>query len=85
METVHNFLFWILKIVTVIGLLGVAAVMATPRGRLPLALRGLKRMLDRDRGGGGRASPDGTGERPSTVRRLVAFSLVLLALLVAVL
>ena len=76
-------LVWIVKIVVVVALLGVAAAIATPKGRLPLALRGLKKMLERDRG---QPVSDGCGRRsPSAAKRGVAFVLVLLAVLVAVL
>ena len=76
-------LVWIAKIVLVVALLGVAAALATPKGRLPLALRGLKRILDRDRN---RSADDGCGgSGPSATRRFVAFVLVVLAVLVVVL
>ena len=85
-------LVWIAKIVVVVALLGVAAAIATPKGRLPLALRGLKRLLDRDRQpstavecrGQSRAA-DGNRNVPSAAKRFVAFVLVLLAILVALL
>ena len=76
-------LVWIAKIVVVVALLGVAAAIATPKGRLPLALRGLKRLLDRDRGQPRAA--DGNRNVPSAAKRFVAFVLVLLAILVALL
>ena len=37
-------------VVLVIALLGAAAALATPPGRLPLALRGVYRVLKKDRG-----------------------------------
>ena len=68
------------RFVPVIGLLAVAALLATPPNRLPLALRGLRKMLGR---------PGGTEkerDRPvSALRRLLAFVLILLAFLLAVL
>ena len=74
---------WIAKIVLVVALLGVAAALATPKGRLPLALRGRKRILDRDRN---RPADDGCGgSGPSATKRFVAFVLVVLAVLVVVL
>ncbi len=36
------------RLVLVVALLGVAAYLATPKGRLPLALRGLRRVLSAD-------------------------------------
>ena len=62
----------------VVALLGAAAAFATPRGRLPLALRGLSRVLGR---------PDG-GKNGGTVpawRKVFAFLLVVLAALLAML
>ena len=85
-------LVWIAKIVVVVALLGVAAAIATPKGRLPLALRGLKKMLVRDSGRSNAVEDreqsvvaDGNRTAPSATKRLVAFVLVLLAILVAVL
>ena len=74
---------WIAKIVLVVALLGVAAAIATPKGRLPLALRGLKKIVDRDRGQSKAAGGD--GKSPSATKRFVAFVLVVLAVLVVVL
>ena len=85
-------LVWIAKIVVVVALLGVAAAIATPKGRLPLALRGLKRLLDRDRGQstavecrGQSRAVDGNRKTPSAAKRFLAFVLVLVAILVALL
>lgn len=70
------------RFVVVIALLGLAAALATPRGRLPLALRGIRRTLRRDAG-----AP--TAEPPARAvplwKRLVAFALVLLAFLIGIL
>ncbi len=69
------------RVVGVLALLIVAALLATPPGRLPLALRGVYRILRRDRG-----LPDAVpsaGPAP-TGRRLLAFALVLLAAALAV-
>ena len=69
------------RIVGVLALLIVAALLATPPGRLPLALRGVYRILRRDRG-----LPDAVPSvgPASTGRRLWAFALVLLAAALAV-
>lgn len=64
------------RIVGVLALLIVAALLATPPGRLPLALRGVYRILRRDRGLPDAAPSAGPA---STGRRLLAFVLVLLA------
>ena len=66
---------WIVRIAAVVALLCAAAAVATPPGRLPLALRGIQRLLRRDRGAGA-ASP---GAPVSFRRRLLAFALVVLA------
>jgi len=61
----------------VVALLGAAAAFATPRGRLPLALRGLLRVL-------GRQGGDVSGETVPPWRRALAFFLVVLAAIAAV-
>lgn len=76
-------LVWIAKIVLVVALLGVAAAVATPRGRLPLALRGVKRMMRQDRGETG-ADPADRGERVSGKKRFFAFLLVIIAIIVTI-
>ena len=68
----------LLIVVLVIALLGAAAALATPPGRLPLALRGVYRILKKDRGGC--AAPPSSGPAPLW-RRILAFFLVLLAAL----
>lgn len=77
-----NAVIQILRLAAVIGLVVGAAALATPPGRLPLALRGLAKVLGRGRPGG-----VGTPEtRPvSSWRRLLAFLLVVLAAAVAIL
>ena len=71
----------IARVAVVIGLVVWAAVLVTPKGRLPLAVRGLARMLRKDAG-----SPASSDDiKPvSGVRRFFAFLLVLLAALVAI-
>ena len=67
------------RFVLVIALLAIAVALVADPARLPLALRGLRRVL----GGGARADEDA---RPpvSRGRRVAAFALVVLAFFVAV-
>jgi len=65
-------------VVLVIALLGAAAALATPPGRLPLALRGVYRIMRKDRGES--AAPPDSG--PAQLwRRVLAFVLVVIAAL----
>jgi len=66
-----------IAVFAVVALLGAAAAFATPRGRLPLALRGLSRVL-------GRPDVGKSGEPVPAWRKTVSFLLVLLAVAVAV-
>ena len=72
----------LVKVVAVLALLVVAAALATPPGRLPLALRGLNKLLRRDRG-----LPADPGAAPaataSTKQHILAFVLVMGALALA--
>ncbi len=70
--------FWILRIVAVVALLCLAAAIATPKGRLPLAVRGLRRVLRRD---AGLPPPEQTDARVSVARRFLAFVMIVLAAL----
>ena len=72
---------WIVRIVVVMALLCVAAALATPRGRLPLALRGLQRVLRRDRGEREPATPT---EPVCGWRKALALAFVIGAAIVAV-
>lgn len=67
--------FEFIRVIVVTALLIAAACLATPPGRLPLALRGIKRILSRDRGTIDSASPVAASPR----RRILAFMLVLVA------
>ena len=63
------------RLVGVLALVVAAAALATPPGRLPLALRGVCRVLRRDRG-----LPDAPSGAPAPAwRRVLAFVLVLAA------
>lgn len=73
---------WIAKIVLVVSLLGVAAAISTPKGRLPLALRGVRKMMRLDRGEAAMKERD--GKPVSSQRKALAFLLILLAVLIAV-
>ena len=65
--------FQVARLVAVVALLCVAAAIATPKGRLPLALRGVAKLF--------RIS--GEEQTVPVWKRLLAFVLVLLAILLA--
>lgn len=70
-----------LRVAAVIALLCVSAALATPPGRLPLALRGIKKIMRKDQG----LAPDATTKATvSPRRRFLAFLVALLAVAVAV-
>ena len=74
----------IARLVAVVALLCAAAAIATPKGRLPLALRGLAKLLARDRGQARSTAVDGYRvQSVSAGKRFLAFLLVLLAILIA--
>lgn len=64
----------IARIAAVIALLCFASALAAPPNRLPLALRGLRRILRKDMGAVGDVE-----EKTSPMRRAIAFLLVLVA------
>ena len=70
------------RIVAVIALVCAAAAVATPKGRVPLALRGVLRILRKDRVLAD-AARDGEPQPVSLGKRLLGAALVLLALLLA--
>lgn len=72
--------FGLVQVVVVMALVVTAAVLATPKGRLPLALRGLANLLRRDSGA---AVPRETKAVVPVRKRLLAFLLVVLAFLLA--
>ena len=67
------------RFVLVIALLAIAVALLADPARLPLALRGLRRAL-----GGGAQTKEDQPRPVSKMRRLVAFALVALAFVVAV-
>ena len=75
----------IVRLVTIVALLCVAAAIATPKNRLPLALRGLAKLLN-SVPDASRVAGVGQPDAPTRVPRLkrfLAFLLVLLAILLA--
>ena len=89
----NTVVFQLARICAVLALVCVAAALATPKGRLPLALRGLAKMVNAvpspsrrqalagdPRYHASRRDGDGT---VSAGKRVVAFFLVLLAILLA--
>ena len=80
--------FQIVRICIVIALVCVAAALATPKGRLPLALRGLAKMLgrcdvERLRSCASSQSLNLSTSQPPAWKRLIAFVLVMLAILLS--
>lgn len=65
----------IARVAAVIALLCFASALAVPPNRLPLALRGLRRILRKDMGAVG----DVEEKKASPMRRAIAFLLVLAA------
>jgi len=69
-------IFELVRVILVIALVVAAAALATPVGRLPLALRGVMRIMRRD----GQVTPSVREVHPvSAAKRLAAFALVVLA------
>jgi len=71
-------IFGLIQMIVVIALVVVAAALATPKGRLPLALRGLMKIMRKDRAG----QPPTPGTVP-VWKRLLALVLVLIAFALA--
>ena len=74
--------FQLARICLVIALVCIAAVLATPKGRLPLALRGLAKLMGKD-GILTFEHSEHSNIQVSLARRLLAFLLVILAILLA--
>ena len=72
----------IARLTAVLALLCVAAALATPKGRLPLALRGLAKLLGKD-GIQTFEHSEHSNIQVSLARRLLAFLLIVLAILLA--
>lgn len=68
--------FELVRLVAVIALVVVAAALATPPGRLPLALRGLVKIMRRDNG---TTAMNATKATAPVWKRALAFVLVLAA------
>ena len=72
------------RVIVVIALVVVAAVLATPPNKVPLALRGLVRILKRD---GAVTLPRGAGAAGTsavpTWKKLLSFALCILAFIIA--
>ncbi|MBR5457627.1 MAG: hypothetical protein IKV56_02565 [Kiritimatiellae bacterium] len=66
----------IARVAAVIALLCFASALAAPPNRLPLALRGLRRILRKDMGVVGDVEEE---KKASPMRRAIAFLLVLVA------
>ena len=71
------------RLVAVLALLCVAAAIATPKGRLPLALRGLAKLLNTATGASSATQRGCCGYGVSPAKRLLAFALVVLAVILA--
>ena len=72
------------RLVAVVALLCAAAAIATPKGRLPLALRGLAKLLKSDRGQTQSTAADGCRlQSVSAGKRTLAFLLVIFAVILA--
>lgn len=69
------------RMLVVLALVVIAAALATPKGRIPLALRGVLRVLKKDHN----LKDDEAAKVAPMWKRLVAFLLVLVALTLAVL
>jgi hypothetical protein len=70
------------KFILVVALLGASALLATNKNKLPLALRGLKKILDSQNNE--KMESSNCPRAVSPLRRLFAFLLVMLALILAI-
>lgn len=72
----------VVKVVLVMALLVFAALISSPKGRLPLALRGLKKIINSDFGINDARNDQ--SQRVSAKRRFLAFILVIFAIAIAI-
>ena len=72
--------FQVARVTIVIALVIYAAILVTPKGRTPLALRAIRKLFQKANGAG----VADAGEPVSVTRRLIAFGLVILAFAIAV-
>ena len=79
LEIVYRYRF-----VAVVACLGLASMLATAKGRLPLALRGIRKIILRKDMGRPAEAPGTTAAPIPAWKRGLAFVLVLLAFLIAV-
>lgn len=77
-----NTIIAIAKVVAVIALLIAASALAMPKDRLPLALRAIRRICERDGSIKQNAAVD-KAAMPSAARRFAAFLLVVIAAIIA--
>jgi len=81
--TTHDILE-IARLVAVLSLVIFAAALATPKGRLPLALRGLMKIMHRDAGTVPAApSLQGTGNSVPSWKKTLSFLLIIAAAVLA--
>ena len=73
-------IFGLFQVIAVLALVVVAAVLATPPNKVPLALRGLMRIMKKDHG---LAADGASAGRVPVWTRLLAFVLVLIAFALA--
>ena len=74
----------IVRLIAIVALLCVAAAITTPKNRLPLALRGLAKLVALDRGQTQSTADEGCRlQSVSTGKRAFALFLVILAILLA--
>lgn len=70
----------LISMVIVMALIVTAAVLSTPKGKLPLAIRGLAKLMKKD----GRGAEVPKVEPVPTWRKVLAFILVIIATLLAI-
>lgn len=76
-------IFELTRVIVVIALVVIAAVLATPPNKVPLALRGLVRILKRDRFGDAAAESRSQCGVVPMWKKLLSFALCILAFIIA--